>query len=282
MSSRNIAVILLELLIVGAVILVLAFMIKGARDKEKDDQNLIDTLSMVTTIKDNNITLFVVGDAPLGLATLEDNLVIVDPAEVNDETMPTYTQRSTFTSYDNDGNVVSSSPSRTYSGRMMILVNSFMLSTDSVDVIRRCAVDNNVPVIVIGGTSINMFSISLMLPDSSNLSNDSILYSLSSGLVNSPITSEEIRSGGRIFSNAVLRTICEYYSLGPKEPTPKSSEVSFQTAYTNPNLAQETTWPETAGIIDEGEIPTDNEESEFDETDYSLEHFESIIGETTS
>lgn len=94
---------------------------------------------------------------------LLSNFTIVNPAYVSDDTMPVPWETVDTTFYDSDGEIIKVIPGRTYSDNMIIIVApDAELSESGWDTVRRSAVDNGVPVLLLGSDAIRDFHETLL------------------------------------------------------------------------------------------------------------------------
>ncbi|MCQ2483478.1 MAG: hypothetical protein MJ153_08340 [Clostridia bacterium] len=104
------------------------------------------------------------GLCPSDTALLENRLTVLKPGRINEETMPVPWEEVDHNYYDKDGKLVKTVPGRIYSKHMVIVIDSSVTLSDSEwEVIRQCAVDNMVPVLVFGKTNILKFQDTLLL-----------------------------------------------------------------------------------------------------------------------
>ncbi|MCQ2516134.1 MAG: hypothetical protein MJ094_04645 [Saccharofermentans sp.] len=205
MNARNYSVVVVILLLVAAIIGFLAFKVNSMSDgikaayEEKTTQELADQLA------ENDYRIYLIGEMPEYLNIISDHITVLTVGQVNSVSMPVNEGNSSMTVFDQDGNVISEREQRDYADFMLIIINTDEeITTDKMDIIRNCAVENHVPVLLVGANSINTFrEYMIMIPRDCSAAS-SMLFEVSRDVVDNPIDMDIVASGGREYANALM------------------------------------------------------------------------------
>ena len=147
-----------------------------------------------------DVALYVVGEVPQGLSGLGEKLHEVPVDQVSTLTMPVWVSDIHSTMTDRSGAVLRENIPRDYASHMLVMVNvpeSTPLTPEALEVIRNCAVDNEVPVLLVGEYSINTFREYLLAPSKVCGDNDTMLFVSPSSWTLNPFDSDGGTDGVR-------------------------------------------------------------------------------------
>lgn len=159
--------------------------------------------SVVARADDYDFSIYWIGKRPDGIDRIGEKLIIVPAAGVSEENMPIPWSDLHFQRYNEDGVLIEDIEPRDYAEHMMIVVaDGADLSDEAYEIIRRCAVDNHVPVLLFGD-SISPFREVMLLYAGRYSSDDTMLFTSERGASDSPISTEDNRTGTAV-AEAVL------------------------------------------------------------------------------
>lgn len=169
--------------------------------------------SAISQLQSFDSRIYWIGDCPEQISAYVDEITLVDATNINSDTMPVAWSSVGYTTRDADGNIVASVEGRIYPKYMLIVVNNVTnLSDDSLEVIRNCAVDNNVPVLFVGAQTINAFRVYINRMPGEYAENDTMLYSTAlGGEVNNPIDVTDITENPAGFAGDFLSFATDIY-----------------------------------------------------------------------
>jgi len=130
-------------------------------------------------LEDFEFGIYWIGDCPEPVKNNVPEITFVPTDAINGDNMPIVWSDVEYTIYAEDGSVVEHVVPRDYPHNMLIVVNNVTdLSEDSLEVIRQCAVDNKVPVLLIGRDTISAFREYINWSPKDYESDDTMLFSV--------------------------------------------------------------------------------------------------------
>jgi len=205
MNTRNYAVIVIILLLVAAVVGFLAFKVNSMSDGIKAAYEEKATADLAEQLNLNDYQIYWIGEVPEYLELISDHITVLTVGQANYNTLPVNEGNTSMTVYDQDGNVLSSREQRDYADNMLIVINTNdEISEEKWDIIRNCTVDNRVPVLLIGNSSIDAFREYMILIGRDTNAYSSMLFEFSRTPVDDPVDPAVIEAGGRGYANALM------------------------------------------------------------------------------
>lgn len=130
-------------------------------------------------LEDFEFGIYWIGDCPEPVKNNVPEITFVPTDAINGDNMPIVWSDVEYTIYAEDGSIVEHVVPRDYPHNMLIVVNNVTdLSEDSLEVIRQCAVDNKVPVLLIGRDTISAFREYINWSPKDYESDDTMLFSV--------------------------------------------------------------------------------------------------------
>lgn len=252
------------IVIVAAAAFVLLFvgLMYNAASLKKQNVNLANQVSYASeklAAKDD-LMIYWVGDFPAELAGLAPVVTVISPYQISEDTMPVKSVEFKVTAYDADGNLVKDETPRDYKDNMLlVLYNVSFVSDEQKDVISNCIVDNNVPVLAIGRSSISITRDILMYTPGDFEENDSFYYLLGTGYKDHVLDNSAITEGKEAFA----LNLCDYvyslfYGYEPEAETSQEESSSEETVPEETELSEdllsETAGEETSQMESEPEM----------------------------
>lgn len=197
MTGRRIIIIVAIIVLTGlACILILS----KAGNVGVEAVNEKKITELCTQLSEQDVGIYVIGDMPYGLDRLGDKVTAVAPDSISGDNMPIWVSdiHSTFT--DNHGLQLSESVPRDYPEHMIILVNlpqGTDMTDDGWQIVRDCAVENNVPVLLAGKDNINRFRTFLLEASKVCGDNDTMLFVSPDTWTMNPFEAAEDTTGKR-------------------------------------------------------------------------------------
>lgn len=252
------------IVIVAAAAFVLLFvgLMYNAASLKKQNVNLANQVSYASeklAAKDD-LMIYWVGDFPAELTGLAPVVTVISPDQISEDTMPVKSVEFKVTAYDADGNLVKDETPRDYKDNMLlVLYNISFVSDEQKDVISNCIVDNNVPVLAIGRSSISITRDILMYTPGDFEENDSFYYLLGTGYEDHVLDNSAIAEGKEAFA----LNLCDYvyslfYGYEPEAETSQEESSSEETVPEETELSEdllsETAGEETSQMESEPEM----------------------------
>ena len=125
---------------------------------------------------EQDIGLYVIGDVPDGLLDLGTK---ISSFNVNEENMPIWVSQTHSRITNGNGYVISESVPRDYPEHMLLMVcipADAEVEDETWEIIRNCAVENNVPVLLVGSHNIVRFREYLIQASKVYEENDTMLF----------------------------------------------------------------------------------------------------------
>lgn len=227
--------------IVAAAALMLLFvgLMYNAASLKKQSVNLANQVSYASEklASKDDLMIYWVGDFPAELSGIAPVVTVISPDQISEDTMPIKSVEFKVTAYDADGNLVKDETPREYKDNMLlVLYNVSFISDEQKDVISNCIVDNNVPVLAIGRSSISITRDILMYTPGDFEENDSFYYLLGTGYKDHVLDNSAIAEGKEAFA----LNLCDYvyslfYGYEPEEETSQTEQTSSETSLEEPS-----------------------------------------------
>lgn len=176
------------------------------------------TDELITSLSEEDYVIYFLGTVPPELEPLGVHLINIGFNRISEDNMPVYWDPYTYTLTDELGNVIEQHAPRDYSQHMLIVVNSdYPLDEGSLEILRNCSVDNNVPIMFIGETTANSFRTSLLLSERSYGENG-IMYYQNRTPYDGPVLGEDGEAyTTRELANSVLTYMAELVGVSNYE-----------------------------------------------------------------
>lgn len=225
--------------IVAAAALMLLFvgLMYNAASLKKQSVNLANQVSYASEklASKDDLMIYWVGDFPAELSGIAPVVTVISPDQISEDTMPIKSVEFKVTAYDADGNLVKDETPREYKDNMLlVLYNVSFISDEQKDVISNCIVDNNVPVLAIGRSSISITRDILMYTPGDFEENDSFYYLLGTGYKDHVLDNFAIAEGKEAFA----LNLCDYvyslfYGYEPEEETSQTEQTEQTSSETS-------------------------------------------------
>ena len=225
--------------IVAAAVLILLFvgLMYNAASLKKQSVNLANQVSYASEklASKDDLMIYWVGDFPAELSGIAPVVTVISPDQISEDTMPIKSVEFKVTAYDADGNLVKDETPRDYKDNMLlVLYNVSFISDEQKDVISNCIVDNNVPVLAIGRSSISITREILMYTPGDFEENDSFYYLLGTGYKDHVLDNSAIAEGKEAFA----LNLCDYvyslfYGYEPEEETSQTEQTEQTSSETS-------------------------------------------------
>jgi hypothetical protein len=243
--------------IVAAAALMLLFvgLMYNAASLKKQNINLANQVAYASEklAAKEDLMIYWVGDFPAELGGIAPVVTVISPDQISEDTMPVKSVEFKVTAYDADGNLVKDETPRDYKDNMLlVLYNVSFVSDEQKDIISNCIVDNNVPVLAIGRSSISITRDILMYTPGDFEENDSFYYLLGTGYKDHVLDNSAIAEG----KDAFALNLCDYvYSLFyAYEPAEESSQTEAQTEVQTEELPSDSVQEEPSQLESEPEM----------------------------
>jgi len=239
MSGRNLATVAVILLLVAVVVFFLMFEVDRISEDSKLKAQEAHTQELADNLNTLDYEIYWIGQVPEYLDAISSDITVLTVGQAGFETLPVAEGNTAYTVYDKDGNEVGGAEKRDYAQNMMIVINTDDEISDALwDVIRNCAVQNYVPVLLIGGDNIDAFREYMILVKKTYGECDSMLFEYTRDTVENPIDPEAVSGGGRAYADALLEFFFDRFG----EPI-----VVYVTSTPTPEAVESTLAEETSG-----------------------------------
>lgn len=234
MNGRNAPIAIIIAVLCAAVIFYMMYAVRkidvsiGGRQAEQKTSELADRLNEL------DYEIYWIGTLPPYLEGIEDHVTLLTAGQANATTLPITAGDTSLTVYDPDGNMVSHTEQRNYADHMMIVINTTETINDTtMDVIQDCAVNNHVPVLLIGKQNIDAFRAHMLLIHRDYDEYGTMFFEISREPVEYPIEPSVVSEGGRALADALL----EYIRAAFDDPsivyvTPAATSETYETELT--------------------------------------------------
>ena len=208
MRGRNVAVFVIILFLAGAGILYMMYETRridvtlGDRKTEQNTAELIDNLNSI------DYEIYWIGTVPDYLDGISEHITLLTAAQADNTTLPVIEGVTGFNAYDGNGNVIQHIERREYADHMMIVINTAEELSDAAwDAVRDSAVDNQVPVLLIGKNNIDAFRAYMLLVHQNYDVNSTMYFEITRYPEDDPIDPETVAAGGHAYADALLAFI---------------------------------------------------------------------------
>ena len=151
MNGRNSLVIVIIFLLVGVLVFYMMFKVRDVDEGISEQKSEEHTAELADSLNTLDYEIYLIGELPAYMEGIADHVTIIPAGRADSTTLPVSEGNIGFTSYDEDGNVLEHIEQRDYASYMMIIINtSEELSETALAALQDCAVDNHVPVLLIG------------------------------------------------------------------------------------------------------------------------------------
>lgn len=208
MNGRNAPIAIIIAVICAAVIFYMMYAVRkidvGIGSKQAEQK----TEELTASLNELDYEIYWIGYLPSYLEGIEDHITLLTAGQANASTLPITAGDTGLTVYDPDGNIISHTEQRDYADHMMIIINTTdTLSDSTMDVIQDCAVNNHVPVLLIGRQNVDAFRSHMLLIHRDYDEYATMFFEISRDPVEYPIESQVVRAGGRDLADALLEFI---------------------------------------------------------------------------
>ncbi|MCQ2532479.1 MAG: hypothetical protein MJ093_07215 [Saccharofermentans sp.] len=240
MRRRKEGIVIIIIVIIAVMIFFLMAKLSGSLKNASKINKQLKVQELATELSSYDYSVYWIGTPPDGLKELMgERLILVPVDSINDDTMPVGTTLSKISREDSNGYIYTEHSRNEYSDLLLIVINTQdELTSSDWDIIRKCVVDNNIPIELVGGTSINGFRRVMLMPQKRYEDGDSMFYS-SNGVDILSLNQNEITAGGDDCNNAFLTFFKEVFTL--PRPTPVVVESKVATVESESEEETETT-----------------------------------------
>lgn len=236
MTGRNAAAFIFILFATGAAILFMMYETRRIDVSRVNQDTEQRTEDLIASLNELDYHIYWIGELPQYIDGISDHISVLNAAQANYANLPVAEADTGFTVYDEDGRVLSHIEQRDYASYMMIVINtSEELSEESLDIIQDCAVNNHVPVLLIGRHNIDAFREHMILIHREYDENSTMFFEISRTPVDNPISPETVTAGGHAYADAILGLINDSFG------NPSVVYVADITTATTQETTEETT-----------------------------------------
>lgn len=240
MQGRNIALYIFILALTVAAILFMMYQTRRIDAYLYNSQVEANTEELIADLDQLDYEIYWIGDLPQHMDGIADHVTILNASTASSATLPVTEGDIGFTEYDENGIVVSHIERREYASYMMIVVNtSEELSDNTWAAIQDCAVNNHVPVLLIGQQSIDAFRLHMILVAKDYDENSSLFFEITRAPQDNPLDPEVVAAGGHTYADALLTFIHDsfmdpsvVYVTPPVQPVETEVVVTDETVIT--------------------------------------------------
>ena len=205
MKGKNAVVIVIVLAVFAIAMFFMMNMLKGLGSKRASEKSSEEINALAASFADKDMMIYMIGDCPEDLRLLGDKLTVMSPEDMNENNMPVKWSGTHFIEYDQWGSKVDEVTHRDYPENMLIILNiSRPLTDGEADIISRCAVDNKIPLIIIGKDTIEDFRARVMLVKKNYGSFDSMEFIAGVGGEDMPLSASSVENGGRDLASEIM------------------------------------------------------------------------------
>ncbi|MBQ7274577.1 MAG: hypothetical protein IJR15_03885 [Clostridiales bacterium] len=253
MQGRNAG---LYVIILGLTVMAILFMMYQTRRIEaglhnsKVQQN---TEELTAELNQLDYEIYWIGELPQYMDGIREHVTLISASGANSSVLPVVEGDMGFTEYDENGRIVNHIEQRHYAPYMMIVINtSEELSDTAWAAVQDCAVNNHVPVLLIGDNNINAFRSYMILVAKDYDANSSLFFEITREAQDNPIDPEAVANGGHAYADALLTFIHDTLidpSVVYITPAPEQTIQEIPAETEQPSL-QETVTAETQETSD--------------------------------
>ena len=212
MNGRNSLIIVIIFLVIGVLVFYMMFKVRDVDESIAEQHSEEHTAELVSSLNELDYEIYLIGELPPYMEGISDHVTLISAGRADSSVLPVSEGNIGFTSYDEDGNVLEHIEQRDYASYMMIIINtSEELSETALSAIQDCAVDNHVPVLIIGGQNIETFREYMILVKKDYADNATMFFEISRYPVDNPIDPALVTSGGREYADALLEFIRDVF-----------------------------------------------------------------------
>lgn len=208
MNGRKTATVVAILLFVTGVIWFLMLQVNKIAEAQKELLKEARTSEAAARFDGEDLMIWFIGDPIPGLELLGDKMTVIAPEAVSSSNMPVRWSSVRSTEYDDNGRVMNEVIPRDYPDKMFVIVNtSYEFTPEQLEVLRNCAVDNDVPVFLIGEHAIDAFRRTLILVEKDYTEDSNMLFTSWNNAVDDPIDPEIVAGGGSEYAEAIMNLV---------------------------------------------------------------------------
>lgn len=234
MTRSKISLFVVLLLIVFAFIFFLAYIVNSVSSSAGIKASAAQEQELVASLADKEYMIYYVGTPSQHLLDSGMKMTVVPEAEMSSDTLPVYGYSFNFVEYDADNNVVRTENKVEYAYYLLVYVDDTVtLDADKAELLRNCAVDNDVPVIIEGKANINMFRSALLLSEHIYQDQDTMIFTPWAGAQDHVIPTESLDDGPLLVGSlmAQMNTIIndkDEYTLESRAAYVESASESME------------------------------------------------------
>lgn len=208
MQGRNAALYIIILALTAAAILFMMYQTRRIDAGLYNSQVEENTEMLIQDLDSLDYEIYWIGTLPQYIDGISDHVTLLSAAEADSSVLPVAAGDNGFTEYDEDGNIVNHIEQRDYASYMMIIINTAdELSDEAWAAVQDCAVNNHVPVLLIGDQNINAFRAHMILIAKDYEPNSTLFFEITRYPQDNPIAPEVVGAGGHAYADALLQFI---------------------------------------------------------------------------
>lgn len=208
MRKNNYISVVIILIVVFVFIFIMMAMVNKRSGDIAEGKTKQTAQDLIAEISDKDYMLYYVGQPSQELLSSGINMTVIPQSEMNPETLPVFSYSFDFTEYDEDGNIVQHEEARDYPVYMLIYVDStIVLDETGAELLRNCAVDNHVPLIIEGKSNIEAFRAILLLSEHVYEESDTMMFTQWGGSSDHVIDQDALTGRGDLFLIQILQQI---------------------------------------------------------------------------
>lgn len=225
MTRNKTALIVILLLFVFAVVFFMSYAVKNFAAGAQFKAAAAEEKEAVALLADKDYTIYYVGTPSQHLIDSGIKMNVVPEAEMSSETLPVFGYSFDFTEYDEEGNVVNHETAVDYSYYMLIYVDGTVtLDASKVELLRNCAIDNDVPLIIEGKENIKAFRDALLMSEHIYEDTDTMMFTPWNGAEDHVISADAL-DGGPAFVISLMTEMNDV--IGDKDDYVREIRASY-------------------------------------------------------
>lgn len=208
MNGRNSIIVVVFLLITGIIVFYMMFKVRDVDNGIRAMRTEEHTAELTDALNEFDYQIYLIGELPQYMEGISDHVITLNAGQANSANLPVGEGTVDFTSYDEDGNVLMHIEQRDYAPHMMIIINTQdELSETALAAVQDSAVNNHVPVLLIGRNNIDSFREYMILMHKDYDENATMFFEISRYPVDNPINPDIVSNGGHEYADAMLEFI---------------------------------------------------------------------------
>lgn len=241
MNGRNSIIVVVFLLLIGIIVFYMMFKVRDVDNGIREMRTEEHTAELADALNEFDYQIYLIGELPQYMEGISDHVIQLTAGQANSANLPVSEGTVGFTSYDEDGNVLMHIEQRDYAPYMMIIINTQdELSETALAAVQDSAVNNHVPVLLVGRNNIDLFREYMILVHKDYDQNATMFFEISRYPVDNPINPDIVSNGGHEYADAMLAFIRDVF-VNPAVVYAQDMELPTETSETEETIQTEET-----------------------------------------